>query len=63
VLSGWEGSVADMTMYRDARMTDLPIPNGKMYLADAGFGACDTLLVPYRKERYHLQEFGRSQLR
>jgi len=47
VLSGWEGSTADMAMYCDAHATDFPIPEGKMYLADAGFAACDTLQVPY----------------
>ena len=47
-----------MAMYHDAQAMDFPIPKGKMYLADAGFGACDTPLVPYGKERYHLQEFG-----
>ena len=62
VLSGWEGSIVDMAMYRDAHAVDLPILEGKTYLADAGFGACDTLLVPFQKEWYHLQEFGHSSL-
>lgn len=47
VLSGWEGSAADSTLFHDACTTDLTIPDGKYYLADAGFGACDVLLVPY----------------
>lgn len=63
VLSGWEGSAADSTMYHDARLTDLPIPPGKFFLADAGFPACDSLLVPYRGVRYHLAEWGRASVR
>src|SRR5258705_340537 len=38
VLSGWEGSIVDMAMYCNAHTNDLPIPEGKIYLADAGFG-------------------------
>jgi hypothetical protein len=57
-LSGWEGSAADATMYSHSRLTDLSIPVGKFYLADAGFGLCDALLVPYRGVRYHLAEWG-----
>ena len=44
-LSGWEGSVADATMYSQSCLVDLCIPQGKFYLADAGFGVCDSLLV------------------
>lgn len=61
ILSGWEGSVADATMYTHSRFTDLTIPPGKYYLADAGFGICDSLLVPYRGVRYHLAEWARTQ--
>ena len=60
VLSGWEGSVPDATIYYDARMTDLAVPEGKYYLADAGFPNCPQLLVPYRGQRYHLAEWGRG---
>jgi hypothetical protein len=62
-LSGWEGSAADATMYATSRLTDLTVPANKYYLADAGFGICDALLVPYRSIRYHLAEWGRAQLR
>lgn len=62
-LSGWEGSTADATMYAYSRLVDLTIPPGKFYLADAGFGICDSLLVPYRGVRYHLAEWGRANLR
>jgi hypothetical protein len=44
IFSGWEGSAADSTMFYDARITDLHIPLGKFYLADAGFLICDALL-------------------
>jgi hypothetical protein len=63
IQSGWEGSVADAQMFHDARFTDLRIPDGKYFLADAGFPTCSSLLVPYRGPRYHLAEWGRAQLR
>ncbi|KIL55985.1 hypothetical protein M378DRAFT_53883, partial [Amanita muscaria Koide BX008] len=60
VLSGWEGSAADATVYNDARSTGFPIPADKFYLADAGYATCDELLVPYRGVRYHLAEWRRA---
>ena len=45
-------------MYSRSCLVDLRIPQGKFYLADAGFGVCDSLLVPYRGVRYHLAEWG-----
>ena len=63
MLSGWDGSAADASVYNDARQSDLPIPENKFYLADAGFGICDGLLVPYRGVRYHLAEWGRASAR
>jgi hypothetical protein len=63
IFSGWDGSAADSTMFYDARMTDLHIPAGKYYLADAGFPICDALLIPKRGVRYHLAEWGRAQQR
>lgn len=63
ILSGWEGSAGDASLYHEARAEDLPIPNGKYYLADGGFGGCDTLMVPYRGVRYHLAEWGRAGVR
>lgn len=62
-ISGWEGSTADATMYAHSQLVDLTIPPGKFYLADAGFGICDSLLVPYRGVRYHLAEWGRANVR
>lgn len=60
IFSGWDGSAADSTMFYDARVTDLHIPPGKYYLADAGFPICEALLIPKRGERYHLAEWGRA---
>jgi hypothetical protein len=63
VLSGWEGSAADSTVYNDALQKGLSLPPDKYFLADAGFPLCDTLLTPYRATRYHLREWGLVQLR
>ena len=58
VLVGWEGSVADSTLYLHAtRNGGLVVPDGKYWIADAGFASCSTLLVPYRNVRYHLREW------
>jgi hypothetical protein len=57
MLAGWEGSTADSTLYANFRTIDLYVPNGKYYLADAGFASSDLLLVPYRNVRYHLSEW------
>jgi hypothetical protein len=62
-LGGWEGSASDSTMFREARQTTFPIPNGKYYLADAGFPLCDDLLVPYRGQPYGLMESGPAESR
>lgn len=63
ILSGMDGCTADGSMYHDARLSDLTIPEGKYYLADAGFGMCYSLLIPYRGIRYHLAEWGRASVR
>ena len=54
VLSGWEGSTTDSTLYHDAHEVDFFVALGRYYLADAGFASYNTLLVPYRNVRYHL---------
>ena len=61
IFSSWDGSAADSTMFYDAHVTDLHIPAGKYYLADAGFPICKALLIPKRAVRYHLAEWGRVQ--
>lgn len=63
ILSGWDGSAADAAIFNDARQSDLRVPPGRYYLADAGFGACASLLIPYRGARYHLAEWGRAGIR
>lgn len=63
VLSGWEGSAADGRVFEDARRVDFAIPPGSYYLADLGFAACDALVVPFRKVRYHLREWELCELR
>jgi hypothetical protein len=63
VVSGWDGSTTDSEMFIDARLADFRIPTGRRYLADAGFGACDALLIPYAGVRYHLAEWGRADIR
>lgn len=60
LLSGWEGSASDSRIYEYARHTDLTLPDGCFFLADAGFPLCDMLLTPYRGVRYHLKEWGRG---
>ena len=60
LLTGWEGSVADSTLFFQARQSDFYIPEGRFYLGDAGFASSDALLVPYRGVRYHLAEWKRG---
>ena len=62
ILSGW-GSAADSEVYQDARAHDFTILEGKYYLADAGYAACDTLLAPFQGVQYHLREWEASELR
>jgi len=60
VAGGHEGSAADAHMYESVHVSDFCVPAGKYYLADAGFGSCDALLVPYHGVRYHSKEWGRA---
>lgn len=62
VLAGWEGSAHDSLVLNDAltRRAGLKIPEGKFFLADAGFAARLGILPPYRGVRYHLNEFAGS---
>jgi hypothetical protein len=61
--TGWEGSATDARVYESALLDGLDIPEGKYYLADAGFPSCKELLIPYRAVRYHLAEWGRANTR
>ncbi|KAK9034396.1 hypothetical protein V6N11_050563 [Hibiscus sabdariffa] len=59
VLAGWEGSAHDSRVLTDAlrRPRGFNIPEGKYYLADAGYGIRNGIISPYRGVRYHLKEF------
>ncbi|PPD73056.1 hypothetical protein GOBAR_DD30037 [Gossypium barbadense] len=59
VLPGWEGSVADGRVLRDAisRTHGLKVPHGCYYLVDAGYTNCEGFLAPFRGQRYHLNEW------
>lgn len=48
MISGFEGSSSDSAMYDTAQFRTLAIPEGFVYVADAGFPTCKQLLVPYR---------------
>jgi hypothetical protein len=57
VHAGWEGSAADATVLHDALNKDFIIPEGRFYLADAGYGISKSILTPYRSVRYHLRDW------
>ena len=62
--AGWEGSAHDsIVMQHSIAEGRWRVPEGKYYLADAGYSNCDFLLVPYQKVRYHLKEWATSNLR
>ena len=63
VLSEWEGSMADASVYHNAHTTNFTIPAGKYYLTDASYPICPQLLVPYRGIRYHLPEWEQAQIK
>jgi hypothetical protein len=58
ILSGWEGSAFDSTVYQDARQTDFQVSKGKYYLVDADYPNTDSLFAPYWGVQYHLKEWG-----
>jgi hypothetical protein len=62
-LSGADGASSNATLFIDAHTSDLRVPLGRYYLADAGFAACDSLIIPYRRVHYHLAEWGCADLR
>ena len=61
--AGWEGSANDGIVLDDAQAKGFHIPEGKFYLADAGYGIAEGILTPYRGIRYHLKEWGRANQR
>ena len=58
----YRGSAADLTMFHDAHVTNLSVPPGRYYLADAGFPTCASLLIPIHGTCYHLQEWSCANL-
>ncbi|KAE8216878.1 hypothetical protein CF319_g8892 [Tilletia indica] len=60
IYTGWEGSAADSMIFHRARQLSWRVPDGRVWLGDAGFPSCDSLLVPFRGIRYHLKEWGTS---
>lgn len=64
LLCGWEGSVADSTLWIEGHKCEaIQIPDGKYVLGDAGFPSCDHCLTLYRGVKYHLKEWERSNQR
>ncbi|KAJ9542748.1 hypothetical protein OSB04_029254 [Centaurea solstitialis] len=59
VLPGWEGSVADGRVLRDAllRPHGLKVPRPGYYLVDVGYTNGEGFLAPYRGQRYHLNDW------
>ncbi|EMS53107.1 hypothetical protein TRIUR3_33898 [Triticum urartu] len=59
VLAGWEGSSHDANILSDniSRPDGINIPDGKFYLGDVGYACRPGVLPPFRKTRYHLNEF------
>jgi hypothetical protein len=59
VLAGWEGSAHDACILND--ILNIPdgihLPEGKFYRRDAGYTYRPGILLPFRKTRYHLNEF------
>ncbi|XP_042007531.1 uncharacterized protein LOC121756135 [Salvia splendens] len=60
VLPGWEGSVAESRVLRDAltRPNGLKVPRGSYYLCDNGYANSEGFLTPFKGVRYHLKEWG-----
>lgn len=56
ILAGWPGAAHDSRVISDAKTRSFRIPQGKYYLADAGYANAGGLLTPYRRVRYHLRE-------
>ncbi|WOL11058.1 nuclease HARBI1 [Canna indica] len=58
VLVGWEGSVHDALILRDAleKSSGLRVPEGKFCLMDAGYATRPGFIAPYRGVKYHLKE-------
>ena len=53
-------SLEGKAVWNDAINHDFVVPEGKYYLAGAGYPTCNQLLVPYQGVCYHLAEWGRA---
>ncbi|KMT02348.1 hypothetical protein BVRB_9g205730 [Beta vulgaris subsp. vulgaris] len=60
VLAGWEGSAHDSRVLGDALKKGFNVPEGKYYLADAGYGDRKGFMPPFRRVRYHLKEYANN---
>ncbi|XP_015932573.1 uncharacterized protein LOC107458872 [Arachis duranensis] len=58
-VSRWEGSASDSRILENAihNEDNLNVPQGKFYLADAGYILRSGFITPYRSTRYHLREY------
>lgn len=56
LVPGWEGSAHDGRVLQWALENGFHIPEGKYFLADAGYALKKGILTPYRGVRYHLRE-------
>ena len=57
-LTGWEGSITDAHLWHNSIDNDFVAPDGKYYLENASFPACEEVLLPYWGVCYHLSEWG-----
>ena len=62
-MTGWEGSANDACVWADTCSKKFVIPDGKYYLADAGYPSCKELLTPYQNAHYHLAKWGHAGVR
>jgi hypothetical protein len=63
-LTGWEGATDDAYVYENAKSQGFVVPEGKYFLADAGYpNNRPDLLIPYRGVRYHLAEWSPANAR
>jgi hypothetical protein len=58
--AGWEGSAHDGRVLADSLTKGFSTPEGKFWLADAGYALKHWCLTPYRGVRYHLKEWRRG---
>ena len=56
VLASVEGSINDASLIAQALGRSFQVPENRFYLADAGFGARDGIVVPFPRIRYHQQD-------